>query len=450
MPHPLPAPVTDPLPTPPESLALHPLPDPLPQQQQPQPQPQPAQTAPVAVRAADTNPADGALASPWAGFWHRGLRNLAVSAVIALMIWLISSGQRGNLYSAWVYSTAIGAFCWLFIDAGRLLLASRLPLRFLPNGRRRHRWPGPGWMLVCILVGAGLGYTLGSAVGDSITGFVTPSLVQNRAAILLTLICGIAATWYFYATERLRLEQAAAEAARREAAEAQLMLLQSQLEPHMLFNTLANLRVLITLDPPRAQAMLDRLIGYLRATLGATLGATPGPSVGHGRGLLHPLSAEFERLDDYLALMALRMGPRLQVVLDLPTDLRALPVPPLLLQPLVENSIRHGLEPKVAGGRIEVRAQQVGARLRLTVRDTGVGLADDPAQAQAQAQAQARTQTQAPDADPSSHYGTRHVAARLTTMYGGQAHFSLSAAGGDEGGTLAEVDLPMPTPQTPV
>ena len=407
-------------------------------------------------------------ASPWAGFWRRGLRNLVVCAVIALIIWGFSTGTRGNLYSAWVYSTAIGTCCWFFIDGGRLLLAARLPLGWLRGGFRHSRWPGPGWMLACILVGTGLGYTLGSAVGDSITGFVTPSLLRNGPAILISIIGATAATWYFYATERLRIEQAATEAARREATEAQLMLLQSQLEPHMLFNTLANLRVLIALDPPRAQAMLDRLIGYLRATLGATLGATPGPalgatpgpalgatpgpSVGHGRSLLHPLSAEFERLDDYLALMALRMGPRLQVVLDLPTDLRALPVPPLLLQPLVENSIRHGLEPKVAGGRIEVRAQQVGARLRLTVRDTGVGLADDQAQtqAQAQAQAQAQSQTQATDANPSSHYGTRHVAARLTTMYGGRAHFSLSRAGGYEGGTLAEVDLPMPTPQTPV
>ena len=108
--------------------------------------------------------------------------------------------------------------------------------------------------------------------------------------------------------------------------------------------------------------MLDRLIRYLRATLGAS------------RTGLHPLADEFDRLADYLALMALRMGPRLQVLLSLPADLRGLPVPPLLLQPLVENSIRHGLEPKIEGGRIEVRAEQRGEHLLLTVRDTGVGL----------------------------------------------------------------------------
>jgi len=122
----------------------------------------------------------------------------------------------------------------------------------------------------------------------------------------------------------------------------------------MLFNTLANLRVLMTLDPPRAQAMLDHLIRYLRATLGASHAA------------LHPLATEFAHLGDYLALMALRMGPRLQVQLHLPDTLRQHPVPPLLLQPLVENSIRHGLEPQVAGGRIEVSAALQAGQLLLT------------------------------------------------------------------------------------
>ena len=375
------------------------------------------------------------LPGPWVGFLRRGLRNQLLCAVIALLIWLMTPKGRGNLYTAWVYSAAIGTFCWLFIDAGRLLLAAWLPGRHPVSAYQRSRWPGPGWMVACILVGTGLGYTLGSTLGDAITGLNTPSLLQNRGAVVISIIAAVAATWYFYANERLRAEQAAADAARREAAESQLMLLQSQLEPHMLFNTLANLRVLITLDPPRAQAMLDRLIGYLRATLGAS------------RGTLHPLSAEFDRLDDYLALMALRMGPRLQVTLDLPEPLRDLAVPPLLLQPLVENSIRHGLEPKVAGGRIEVRAEQRGSRLLLTVRDTGVGLA-------ASASQPASGGGGDPSAGPAgpaglhSHYGTQHVAARLATTYGDQARFTLAAAPGPDGGTLAEVDLPLAASST--
>ena len=366
--------------------------------------------------------------SPWQGFARRGLRNQFVCTGIAVVIWLMTSNGRGSLFTAWVYSTAIGSLCWLFIDGGRLLAAGLLARRAGMPTPARMRWPGPGWMLACILAGTALGYSLGTALGDALTGLTTPSLLDNRGAIVISVVVAVAATWYFYATERLRAEQAAAEAARRQAAESQLMLLQSQLEPHMLFNTLANLRALIALDPAGAQDMLDRLIGYLRATLGAS------------RAQSHPLSAEFDRLADYLALMSLRMGPRLQVHLQLPDTLRRLPVPPLLLQPLVENAIRHGLEPKVAGGRIEVRAEQRGQRLWLTVRDTGVGL---PLRASAVSDSASATADSA-SATGASHYGTQHVAARLATLFGSQARFSLGPAPGPEGGVLAEVDLPFP------
>ena len=382
----------------------------------------------------DDNP--GASNSPWPGFVRRGLRNQLVCVGVALLIWLITTNQRGNLFTAWVYSASIGTLCWFFLDGGRLLVAARLPGRQHLSAYARLRWPGQAWMLACVLLGTALGYTLGTALGDAVTGFSTPNLLNNRPAIALSAVVAVIATWYFYATERLRGEQAAAETARRAAAESQLMLLQSQLEPHMLFNTLANLRVLITLDAARAQAMLDHLINYLRATLGAS------------RAGLHPLSAEFDRLADYLALMAVRMGPRLQVQLDLPAALRDLPVPPLLLQPLVENSIRHGLEPHVAGGRIVVSAARQGQRLLLTVRDTGLGLgagaASGPGNTVSGGSASA---TSADSAAAGSHYGTRHVTERLATLYGEQAWFTLREATDADGGTLAEVNLPLPPPQ---
>ena len=366
---------------------------------------------------------------PWRAFGLRGLHNQLLCAGIALLIWLISSGGRGNLFTVWVYSAAIGTCCWALIDGSRLLLSRLLtdPQRSV-DARRAH-WPGPRWMALCIVGGTVLGYTLGTAIGDAVTDFTTPSLLQNRTTLLLSLILAVAATWYFYATERLRQERANAESARRAAAESQLRLLQSQLEPHMLFNTLANLRVLVTLDPPRAQAMLDRLIGYLRATLGAS------------RQALHPLTSEFAMLDDYLALMRMRMGPRLQVQLHLPEALRHLPVPPLLLQPLVENCIRHGLEPKVAGGRIEVQARLQGGQLCLTVRDTGVGLAASSS-SQGPGRSPAPVDRPASTAEASG-YGTSHVAERLQALYGDAARFRLTEVADDEGGTLAELLLPL-------
>jgi hypothetical protein len=375
---------------------------------------------------------DGVDRFPWRAFARRGLRNQGVCAAIALLIWLLTSGLRGNLLSAWVYSAAIGTSSWFFIDGSRLLLAGWLPQSKRLPGARRARWPGSRWMALCIVGGTALGYTLGSAIGDAVTGFSTPSLLDNRPALAISLVVAIAATWYFYVTERLHQEQADAETARRAAAESQLRLLQSQLEPHMLFNTLANLRVLVTLDPPRAQAMLDRLIGYLRTTLGAS------------RQDLHPLASEFAMLDDYLALMSMRMGPRLQVRLSLPEALRHLPVPPLLLQPLVENSIRHGLEPKVAGGRIEVQARQQGGQLCLTVRDTGIGLVAAAAAADSSPASTRAPPISRPAASAEiSGYGTRHVAERLRALYGDAARFRLTELADTEGGTLAEVLLPL-------
>ncbi len=194
----------------------------------------------------------------------------------------------------------------------------------------------------------------------------------------------------------------------------------------MLFNSLANLRVLIALDPTRAQAMLDHLIAYLRATLTAS------------RATQHPLADEFDRLRDYLELMAVRMGPRLQYTLDLPEALRQVPVPPLLLQPLVENAIRHGLEPQVAGGHISVRASvqpmapgtpQATARqyLALEVTDTGVGL--DHA-------------SHTPDTTATNtHFGLAQVRERLATLHGSAGTLDLIAA--SAGGTSASVRFPL-------
>ena len=180
----------------------------------------------------------------------------------------------------------------------------------------------------------------------------------------------------------------------------------------MLFNTLANLRVLIATDPPRAVAMLDRLNSYLRVTLSGS------------RALAHPLAAEFQRLGDYLELMSVRMGPRLAYRLELPDDLREVAVPPLLLQPLVENAIRHGLEPKVEGGEIAIGARREGRRLVIEVRDTGVGIAESNG---------------APP--PEGGFGLSQVRERLATAYGEQDGLQLAA--GPAGGTSVTINLPL-------
>ncbi|MCR5865370.1 sensor histidine kinase [Aquincola sp. J276] len=336
-----------------------------------------------------------------------GFNQLFCSA-IGIAIWLAGSpGLVANI----VVSMLIGNSVWLLVDGGRWLVGRTLQ-RWTGQGLP---WPGYRWMLPVIVLGVLGGYEIGRRLAGLLLGVQLAPMFSRGSTLIVTTVAGIAATLFWHATAMLQKHRAEAEAAQRQAAETQLRLLQSQLEPHMLFNTLANLRVLITLDPPRAQQMLDRLIGFLRSTLGAS------------RVALHPLQAEFDRTADYLALMAVRMGPRLATELDLPPELAALPVPPLLLQPLVENAIQHGLEPQVAGGRIVVHARQEGDALVLTVRDTGRGLPAAPA-----------------PAPPGRGFGTQQIRERLATLHGDAARLELAAAGDAEGGTVATLRLPMP------
>ncbi|MCU0951720.1 MAG: histidine kinase [Burkholderiaceae bacterium] len=361
---------------------------------------------------------DAALTAVRVRLW-RGFRvMLVISLLIAGALTVLDGGRY--VFAKFVYSFSIGLTCWLVIDATRAAVLWLLQRAALRRGLAPEALPTRlGWKLLVPLfaLAAVVGPMLGLTLGDAITGFTSPSLLQfgagsTRLTIVVTLTALLVSTLVVGLNERIGRVQAQAIAAEREAAEQRLKMLQTQLEPHMLFNTLANLRVLITVDPPRAVAMLDRLNAFLRATLSASRSGT------------QPLSEEFARLSDYLGLMGFRMGERLQVSLDLPEALREVPVPPLLLQPLVENSIRHGLEPSVAGGRLTVAARLVDGHLRLTVRDTGVGLGASPMV-------------------DGSHFGVEQVRSRLATLYGDRARFTLVAADDGDGGKLATIDLPQ-------
>jgi len=321
------------------------------------------------------------------------------------------------------YSLIIGSLVWGIIEFGRHLLLRPDD----PGG-----WP-QGWRRVGLTAAAiVIGFLVGSKLADMLLGSsgsnwgaLLRTDRESRVGWLITVAAGIVGTYYFYSRGHRAALAARVNAAERDASEARLKLLESQLEPHMLFNTLANLRALISLDPERAIAMLDRLDNYLRATLAGA------------RVLLHPLQAEFDRLGDYLALMAVRMGDRLRFTLELPPEARHFQVPPMLLQPLVENCIRHGLEPKVDGGDIRISArieQRAGhdAGLLLEVLDSGIGL---PAPAPA-----GFGEKGAADASAGG-FGLTHVRERLATVYGPRARFSLSAR--PEGGTLAQIHIPL-------
>jgi sensor histidine kinase YesM len=185
------------------------------------------------------------------------------------------------------------------------------------------------------------------------------------------------------------LEQARVAAAEREATVARLKMLEAQVEPHFLYNTLAHVVSLIDGDPPTARRMIERLIDLLRSTAAAP----------NGQGTL---AEQVRWLRAYLELIELRMGGRLQWRIDVPADLLGLRIPPMVLQPVVENAVKHGLEPKVEGGRVEIFARRDADSVHLVVRDSGLGF---PA-----------TRPQG-----STSLGLANLRARLTAWYGDAA-----------------------------
>jgi len=317
-----------------------------------------------------------------------------------------------------IYSQWIGMSIWVLIDVGRHALH---PLGHISALQAS----------LMTIVGGLTGYFFGSAMGDLTIGHELLSGWKHAPEAMagylaLSLLAAALLVYFFMSRELLKSERACAEQARQLATQAQLKLLQSQLDPHMLFNTLANLRVLIQQEPDRAVQMLDQLNDFLRATLAAS------------RASEHSLKAEFDRLKAYLELMQVRMGARLSFTLELPPELAQVPVPALILQSLVENAIVHGLEPKVDGGGITIRAEQRGDQLVLTVSDDGLGF--DAIQSQ-------------------EGFGLTQVRERLQSRYGSQATIDLVALCADSirdkgseypqtpaTGCQVTLRLPMPMP----
>jgi two-component sensor histidine kinase len=199
--------------------------------------------------------------------------------------------------------------------------------------------------------------------GYDIVGMVARQEPNNMAAsILLALLI----SFLFYLFFAIKNRQIDAE---RRATEARLKLLQGQIEPHFLFNTLANVASLMEHDTPRARLMLETFVDYLRASLGSLRVAS------------HTLGDELVLVEAYLRILQIRMDTRLAFHVDVPDTLRSLPLPALTLQPLVENAVQHGLEPKIEGGTVTVTARLEGRQLVLNVTDDGLGLATPAARA---------------------------------------------------------------------
>lgn len=321
--------------------------------------------------------------------------NTAIAGLLTATGWMAESCGFGCNF---VFSQSIGF---------SIAIISSLTLARLPAGRLR--WAAlAGVLPLSVAVGLSLGFALTGIGGWS------HSLIWQ--AMLIGLFFGLLASITFVLIERIGLLNATvkdrqlqvAEQDKR-AMEAHLKLLQAQIEPHFLFNTLANVNSLIDSDPVAASLLLDRLNEWLRAALA------------QARSDAATLGDELTMLENYLHILKTRFDERLRWQVDCAEDLRALPFPPMLLQPLVENAVRHGIEPKLGGGEIYVYITREQNMLHLLVSDSGAGLGEAVCEGA----------------------GLSNVRARVAALYGEAGNLSLKTNA--VGGATAHLTLPVGT-----
>ena len=206
-------------------------------------------------------------------------------------------------------------------------------------------------------------------------------------------------------------ETAESEQLKRQVVEARMAAMQAQVEPHFLFNTLASIDHLIETDPKRASQMQKNLIALLRASM---------PTMREAHPIAHNLGREMAVIRPYLEILKVRMEDRLQTEIAVPDGLLSADFPSMMIQSLVENAIKHGLEPKAEGGKLTLRAEIVHGKLAVTVADTGVGFGKA--------------------ATAGTGVGLANIRERLKLVYGNKA--SMTVAENPPGGTVVTLTVP--------
>lgn len=256
--------------------------------------------------------------------------------------------------------------------------------------------------LAAIILGMTIGFTIvPMLVGFNVWGmFISLPAALTKFAVFILFVLGVNWAWW---RSRLRQQQLLGE-----VTQARLRLLQGQIEPHLLFNTLANIQSLMDYEPARAKQMLETFSSYLRASLGQL------------RQTDSTVEAELGTAMQYLSLLHIRMDDRLRFHIEASVEARQAMMPTLMLQPLVENAIHHGLAPKLDGGSVLVSATVRAGRLEIRVVDDGAGI-------------------DAPGRQPGAGMALANLRARLHTQFGAGASLTLRAR---DIGTEALLDLP--------
>lgn len=348
--------------------------------------------------------------------WLQWVWTAVFSSAIGLGFFVLGLGFSLMGSSRW--PTAAGLWRWFAANMGIALTigftvhAMFWVLQRIIGAERIRAFSNPARGLFfggVPLVGVMVGWPLGAWLVNTRSWFPLERPSTVVASFLIALLLCVFFYFHFDAKSR-QIE------AERRAAEAQLRLLQGQMEPHFVFNTLATVLSLIDAgDTPRARRTLEAFIDYLRASLGKL---RSGDST---------LGEELAMAEAYLSLMQQRMGERLDFRIELEDEtLRRTVLPPLLLQPLVENAIHHGLEPKVEGGRVHVSVRRHGRRVVIEVVDDGLGAA---------AQVARRAGTQG------NGVALANLRERLASRYGNDARLTLDL--GPDAGARATLQLPL-------
>lgn len=324
---------------------------------------------------------------------------LVLNLLITVLLILLGD-SRGFLDTLKVCN-AIGFCIWGAFELLRVIVGERVPL--------------PVLALVAVPGGFIAGSKIAALLGTvDIVSLAVRDPSHELRSLAGGLMVAMFATSFFIFYWRSEGYRADLQSERRRAAEAlqsetqaRLALLQAQIEPHFLFNTLANAQSVIESDPGTAKSILENLNQYLRVSLGRTRRATS------------TLGDEVSLIGALLAIAQLRLGKRLRYSIDVPAELQGARLPPLLVQPLVENALQHGIEPAVSGGEIHVAARREGDSLCLKVTDSGVGL----------------------DASSPERVGLGNVRGRLVSLYGERGRLALY--GREPHGVVAEITLPL-------
>ena len=258
-------------------------------------------------------------------------------------------------------------------------------------------------MIVACAIGSLLGMVLTILLKGYSVDYVTSHWHTFRYNLFLAFSNGLLISLMFYVKFRearaaTALHQAEAERhlLSKQAVEAELKLMQAQVEPHFLFNTLASVQFLTETDPPQASRLLSHLIDYLRAAL---------PQF---RASATTLQKEVDLAAAYLNILQMRLAGRLSFAVAVPPELAQHRFPPNLLVSLVENAVKHGIEPSADGGRVEVSARRDGGELIVTVLDTGRGAGTSAAPASG------------------TGFGLANVRERLAALYGSRGRFTFT------------------------